>query len=303
MATGTDVPIVDTAIQGWRDAIAAREKMPTLFWVAIVAMIGLGLVHFILAVWLSLPLIGRLALLVVQPLILTPFAIAIHQFVLLGEVRDNFDFAPSEPRFQKFFGYMIALELLGVIPRIIAFLVAALSFFLSSIVWLILAVVAAVIAVRTVILFPAIALDFERRRMAQRPSGCAGSFLERLSGARLHIPAGRVDRHRGAGAVQRQLAVDAARLRPRAAGHQRVHDGGGGRRRVTAVRRLRRPARTPVEPLLARRGVRSTVGGGRRAYARFARPANGLSELRIDSRIGTPCKSNVSRRPLTRKRL
>lgn len=159
MATGTDVPIVDTAIQGWRDAIAAREKMPTLFWVAIVAMIGLGLVHFILAVWLSLPLIGRLALLVVQPLILTPFAIAIHRFVLLGEVRDNFDFAPSEPRFQKFFGYMIALELLGVIPRIIAFLVAALSFFLSSIVWLILAVVAAVIAVRTVILFPAIALD------------------------------------------------------------------------------------------------------------------------------------------------
>ncbi|MGA2795776.1 MAG: hypothetical protein ABSE69_20135 [Roseiarcus sp.] len=159
MAMDTDVPIIDTAIQGWRDAMAAREKMPTLFWVAIAVMIGLGLLHFLSGVWLFLPLLSGVVFSVAQALALTPLAIAVHRFVLLDEIHDSYDFAPGDPRFQKFFVFTIALELLGAIPQVIAYLFAAVSTFLSSIVLLVLAVVTTIVAVRTVILFPSIAVD------------------------------------------------------------------------------------------------------------------------------------------------
>jgi len=159
MAMDTDVPIIDTAIQGWRDAVAAREKMPTLFWVAIAVMIGLGLLHFLSGVWLFLPLLSGVVFSVAQALALTPLAIAVHRFVLLDEIHDSYDFAPGDPRFQKFFVFTIALELLGAIPQVIAYLFAAVSTFLSSIVLLVLAVVTTIVAVRTVILFPSIAVD------------------------------------------------------------------------------------------------------------------------------------------------
>ncbi len=159
MAMDTDVPIIDTAVQGWRDAVAAREKMPTLFWVAIAAMIGLGLLHFLSGVWLFLPLLSGVVFSVARALALTPHAIAVHRFVLLGEAHDNYDFAPADPRFQKFFVFTIALELLGVIPAIVASVFAFVAFALFWIVFLVLAIGAAIVTVRTVILFPSIAVD------------------------------------------------------------------------------------------------------------------------------------------------
>ena len=45
MAMNTDVSIIDTAIQSWRDAASAREKMPILFWIAIGILIALGILH------------------------------------------------------------------------------------------------------------------------------------------------------------------------------------------------------------------------------------------------------------------
>ena len=151
MAMDTDVPIVDTAIQGWRDAMAAREKMPTLFWVALAVMIGLGLLHFLAGMWLIANIVFSLA----RALALTPLAIAVHRFVLLGEVHDAYDFAPTDPRFQKFFLYAVALEVLGAVPRIIA----AVSPIFSSIILLALSIAALIVLVRTVMLFPSIAVD------------------------------------------------------------------------------------------------------------------------------------------------
>jgi hypothetical protein len=155
MAMDTDVPIIDTAVQGWRDAVAAREKMPTLFWVATAVMIGLGLLHWLM----GMSLIALIVFSVARALALTPLAIAVHRFVLLDEVRDAYDFAPSDPRFQKFFVYAIALVVLFGIPWLVADLFGFVSGFLASIVRLVLAVAAAIVLVRTVILFPAIAVD------------------------------------------------------------------------------------------------------------------------------------------------
>jgi hypothetical protein len=151
MNLATNIPVVDTAIQGWRDALAAREKMPTMFWITLGVMIALGVLHYLVGYWWLSNIVFGLA----RGLALTPFALAIHRFVLLGEARDAYDFAPTDGRFQKFFLYIVGLEVLVALARIIA----ALSPILSSLILLVLSIVALIIVVRIVIVFPAIAVD------------------------------------------------------------------------------------------------------------------------------------------------
>ena len=50
MAFTTDIPVIETAVQGWRDAMAARERMPMLFWIAGAVVIGLGILHVIVEI-------------------------------------------------------------------------------------------------------------------------------------------------------------------------------------------------------------------------------------------------------------
>jgi hypothetical protein len=158
MAMGTDLPVIETAMQGWRDAMAARERMPMLFWIGGGVVIGLGIVDVILG-FLGGGLILSLIFAIALAAALTPVAIGVHRFVLLGEAHDGYDFAFGDARFQKFLMYFVALGVLRELPYIIAFPFAFVAGFLHSLVLLILAIVAAVIAVRCMILFAAIAVD------------------------------------------------------------------------------------------------------------------------------------------------
>ena len=159
MALNAELPIIETAVQAWRDAAMAREKMPTLFWIAIAILFALDILQLLLGGWGGSSFIGSVIFAVAQALALTPLAIAVHRFILLDEVRDRYDFAPSDPRFQKFFLFTIALEALGALPRIIGFLFAIVVPVLSPIIVLALAIGAAIIGVRMAILFPSIAID------------------------------------------------------------------------------------------------------------------------------------------------
>jgi hypothetical protein len=157
MAMNTDVSIIDTAIQSWRDAASAREKMPNLFWIAIGILIALGILNQLIGGYLLI--VGGIVFSIAQALALTPLAIAVHRFILLGEARDSYDFAPGDPRFQKFFVFTIALEILTALPSIVALPLAFIAPFLYGLVALVLAILAAIVAVRNVMLFPSIAVD------------------------------------------------------------------------------------------------------------------------------------------------
>lgn len=152
----SDVSIIDAAMQGWRDALSAREKMPNLFWVAIGILIALGVLHVLIG---GFSILVSIVLSIAQALALTPLAIAVHRFVLLGEARDAYDFAPGDPRFQKFFMFTIAFEILGAIPSLIVFPLYIVVPFLAPLVALILTIGVAIVAVRCVMLFPSIAVD------------------------------------------------------------------------------------------------------------------------------------------------
>jgi hypothetical protein len=157
LTMNTDVSIIDTAMQGWRDAASAREKMPNLFWIAIGILVVLGILHVLIGGYF--PVVVSIVLSIAQALALTPLAIAVHRFVLLGEARDAYDFAPGAPRFQRFFMFTIALEILGAIPSILAIPFLVIAPFLYSLIVLVLAIGVAIVAVRTVMLFPSIAID------------------------------------------------------------------------------------------------------------------------------------------------
>jgi hypothetical protein len=166
MAADEHPPIFDMALQGWRLAFAAFSRMP--------AVIGIGmLVVFALSV-ASLPLlpgpkeelslaIQLLSLLLgfVQGFLLTPVAIAVHRFVLLGEIARYYSLTPSQPRFMRFFLFTVVFQLLTIVP-------ATLMSFgkeggIGVLIWTLAAAalfIAAVIAsLRLLILFPAIAVD------------------------------------------------------------------------------------------------------------------------------------------------
>jgi hypothetical protein len=159
MAFTTDIPVIETAVQGWRDAAAARKKMPMVFWTAIGILIALSILHMLIGGWGSFSFIVAVILALAQAAALTPLAIAVHRFVLLGEAGDRYDFAPGDPRFQKFFLFTIALNVLCAIPAIIALPLALASPFLAGIVVLILVIAIVIVCVRTVIVFPSIAVD------------------------------------------------------------------------------------------------------------------------------------------------
>ncbi len=81
--------------------------------------------------------------------------------MLLGEVNDSYRLDTQDPRFMKFFTFLGGLAVVLFVPRLVGDLFSSpygASGF-GRLVGLILSVVAAVILVRNVILFPAVAVD------------------------------------------------------------------------------------------------------------------------------------------------
>jgi hypothetical protein len=192
MAENSVLPVFATALAGCRDAFRAVGRMPTTFLIGgvaiVVAQIVLGIViaaaigvkpwrdstlnfnAFALAarenfsgLWFLLFFAGAIENLALA-LLVTPLAISVHRFVLLGETTNRYEFAPRSLRFRQFFGFAAILTL---IPTALSLAQFALNGFYaqSPASFILFAVLFAanlvmiVVLVRTVIVFPAIASD------------------------------------------------------------------------------------------------------------------------------------------------
>ena len=167
MANGGRTTIISAALAAWQDALAARQRMPNLFLIAIVALAALNVVYFGLAI-IAFPggpglvafIVGMIYA-VAQGFLLTPLAIAVHRFLLLGEVVDAYRLNAQDTRFMRFFTFLAGLAVVTFVPKLVSELLSSPfgpSLF-ARLVGLILSIVAAVIMVRNVILFPAVAVD------------------------------------------------------------------------------------------------------------------------------------------------
>src|SRR3954452_6929977 len=110
----------------------------------------------------------RLVILIGLCFLLTPFFLAVHRFVLLGEEPTRYDFELSSPRFQLFFGWLaVGVVLLSFPSTLAAFAEAKgpVYYFgpsppdLDSTIVTVTRIVASVILTQLLVLFPAVAVD------------------------------------------------------------------------------------------------------------------------------------------------
>ena len=168
MANGGGPSVIGSGITAWRDALEAAARMPVVFAIAIAAVIVLDV--------LSLPLfpvkpgehsspgLQLLGFIVglVQGFLLTPVAIAVHRYVLLGELAASYQLNPADLRFRRFFLFTVVVQILMAFPGTLMVMAGYSSGFvavIAGIVAIALLIVVVIVSLRTLILFPAIAVD------------------------------------------------------------------------------------------------------------------------------------------------
>src|SRR5262249_37495607 len=122
----------------------AAELVPQRFWDQKLSGEALGLLQD--AVW---------------ALLLTPIVIAIHRFVILGEVTPNYNFDIGEPAFRLFFIWLFGLKVFSGLPFTLLGVLQALGFspLATAIPFAVALVVVTTVLLRLTILFPAIAVE------------------------------------------------------------------------------------------------------------------------------------------------
>jgi hypothetical protein len=155
--------VIGWGITAWRDAFDAVSKMPVALSIATLAVLAL--------IAVTAPLLERvevggelLGFLVgiVQGFLLTPVAIAVHRFVLLGERAGGYRLDPREPRFWRFFVFTVIIQVIIAVPSALVGAIDNVSGPLAAVVGVLgfaLLIVALIVMLRTLILFPAIAVD------------------------------------------------------------------------------------------------------------------------------------------------
>jgi hypothetical protein len=148
---------IATAWRDTRDALSALLA-PTLVMVLI--LLALVIVKFTIRALLILNGMTTSAELVGLPygvvvvFFLTPYAIAVHRFIILGEKTTSYRIASTEPRFRRFFGWSLVLLVLSSATQQ--------SFDVDVVLGgpvLALTVLAFVFAIRAIVLYPAVAVD------------------------------------------------------------------------------------------------------------------------------------------------
>ena len=157
--------IGQAAAQAWRDTRAALGALAgpaqIAFFIYLIVSVARRLLLPADPGVATATLLGEFVLSIAQAFLLTPFLIAVHRFVILGET-GRYKLAPAEHRFQLFFMWSIALSLLAWGPPFVlwAFKSASIPGTLSlALVSLLYIIVATIISLRLIILFPAIAVD------------------------------------------------------------------------------------------------------------------------------------------------
>jgi hypothetical protein len=164
--------IGEAAKAAWIDLYRVVRNLPRVWSVALAINIGLSVAALALGGNARDSIGGwvvSLLITVANSFLLTPYIIAVHRLIVLDEVAPSYVLRPSEPRFQKFFGWSLVLwacrlGLVAVFAVLSAFLlpilapkggyVPALMILTTAFVFLFCWAM-----VRLSILFPAIAVD------------------------------------------------------------------------------------------------------------------------------------------------
>lgn len=176
-------PIFETVATAYKDVLRVIHAMPVLagIIIAIVAVFNIVTLLFLptpnpdMFTSKDLPVIAAGA---VQSFLVTPYLIAVHRFILLGEVTGSYSLNPQEPRFLRFWGWSLALTALVIVPAILMSFLTEQGAPVPFVAVLSILLVAAILffAVRLTILFPAIAVDAPGARVENAFADSKGNF-------------------------------------------------------------------------------------------------------------------------------
>lgn len=154
--------VFDAVGHAYADTRAALSAMPDMLLVGLIASCIYAVADIVLG-WALDPGLSSGALVLgtlitlVWNFYLTPIFIAIHRFIVRGEITPRYELRPGEARFRSYFGWTAALTLASMLPALIGLRAGASV--VANTLALILMIAFLVVSVRLLILFPAIALD------------------------------------------------------------------------------------------------------------------------------------------------
>jgi hypothetical protein len=167
--TGAKLSIWRSVVTGYRDASRALWAMPAVAGVAFLISVADGWAYRSLRVRAPThdlghdPLLATMVLLAIASFFRAPILIAVHRFVLLGEVTAGYRLGASDPRVRRFFGWWLSLSLMPLLPAWLVTLAGLRSqgvvLLTLSFVLLVLMIVGCFLVLRLTILLPAIAVD------------------------------------------------------------------------------------------------------------------------------------------------
>lgn len=159
------LPILSTVTTACSDVGRALSTMRTLAISVLFILLAISVVEDLvpMRVWVG-PVLGGVlsfAVDVVKSFCLTPFMMAIHRFILRGEVTRGYAPDPGQPGFRAFFGWLVALSAITALGLLLQDVLTATS--LSPVVGIAVAVIViiavSILTLRLSILFPAIAIE------------------------------------------------------------------------------------------------------------------------------------------------
>jgi len=159
------LPIVPMLMAAYRDSRRLLFPLRTIVISAFLILLAISVVaEFVPQRFWDQELSGEaLGLLqaAVWALLLTPIVIAIHRFVILGEVTPNYNFDIGEPAFRLFFIWLFGLKVFSGLPFTLLGVLQALGFspLATAIPFAVVLVVVTAVWLRLTILFPAIAVE------------------------------------------------------------------------------------------------------------------------------------------------
>jgi hypothetical protein len=159
------LPILALVTRAYGDVWRVLRTMRMLVSSVLLIILAINVAEDLVPVrvWGGPVLGGLLGLVVdaVRSFCLTPFMIAIHRFILRGEVTRGYAPDPGQPGFMAFFGWLVALSDVGTLALLLQETLTAIS--LSPVAGLVVALLiiaaVAILTLRLSILFPAIAIE------------------------------------------------------------------------------------------------------------------------------------------------
>ncbi len=170
MAAGAKPPIIGTAVAGWRDAFGAIAAMPATCGITFVILIALGALRISLQPDATAqpfdvgPQVISILSVTIDAFLLAPLAIAVHRYVLLGEVTTGYALSFSSSRYLRFAGFATLINALLLAPSLVLTVLPPgkenlAASVIGLVAMVVLFILMTIVTLRRAILFPAIAID------------------------------------------------------------------------------------------------------------------------------------------------